>query len=72
MGFRPLILVGKPWQNNDFPVHESPTGWEWGLIVMQMYTFYHFLVAASLSLKVDDLFWWVPALSCQWLYGSQL
>ena len=57
MGFRPLIPIGKPWQNNDFPVCALPTGWEWGLTVLQMYPFYHFLVASSLSLKVDDLFW---------------
>lgn len=57
VGFRPLIPIGKPWQNNDFPVCALPTGWEWGLTVLQMCPFYHFLVASSLSLKVDDLFW---------------
>ena len=53
------------------PICGSLTRLVWDLILSWLYPSYH-LTAASLSLDIGYLFWWIPASFCQWLFNSYL
>ena len=72
VGFRTLTPVGEPLQYNYFPVCMSSTWHVWDLIVSQKCPSYHLVVASSLSLDVEYLFWQFPIFFCRWLFSSQL
>ena len=43
-----------------------------GLIALWMHPFCNLVVASSLSLEVEHLYWWVLVLVCWWLFSIQL
>ena len=56
-GLRTLIPVGEPLQYDYCLVYASPTQQEWGLVVLRIHPLYHLLMASSVSLEVEYLFW---------------
>ena len=55
VGLRTLTPVGEPLRQNFLPV--CGKWWVWDLIIYRKHLSYHLIMASSLSLGVEYLFW---------------